>query len=152
MESGIYKIVNTQNGKLYIGSAININRRWNEHKSELRGNKHHSPRLQNSYNKYGEENFIFEIIEEIEDKEKLIEREQYWLDYYKSYDKKRGFNICLNARSCLGVERTEEYKQKISVANKGKKHSEEAKKKIGENARNRVVSEETRRKDRKSVV
>ena len=62
-KSGIYKILNIINNKIYIGSAVNIDRRWSEHKSLLTNNKHHSKYLQNSFNKYGTENFLFEVVE-----------------------------------------------------------------------------------------
>ena len=59
--SGIYKITNNVNGKFYIGSSQNISRRWYDHKRELRIQKHHNKYLQRAWNKYGEENFSFEI-------------------------------------------------------------------------------------------
>ena len=57
--SGIYKIVNTVNGKKYVGSAVDIKRRWQAHKLRLRKNNHHSPKLQNAWNKHGESSFTF---------------------------------------------------------------------------------------------
>jgi hypothetical protein len=60
--SGIYKIVNKINGKYYIGSSINIHRRWREHKCGLLNNKHPNLHLQKSWNKYGCNNFDFIII------------------------------------------------------------------------------------------
>lgn len=55
--SGIYEIRNTINGHCYIGSAVNIQKRWNNHKHELLNHKHHSIHLQNDWDRYG-----FEII------------------------------------------------------------------------------------------
>ena len=69
----IYKITNIINNKIYIGSAIDTYNRFSKHKSQLNKNKHHNSYLQNSWNKYGEQNFKFEIIEYITDKNKLIE-------------------------------------------------------------------------------
>ncbi len=63
--SGIYKIVNIKNGKMYIGSSKNIKRRWSVHKSALKNNRHHSTYLQRAWNKYGKENFIYEVIKEM---------------------------------------------------------------------------------------
>jgi group I intron endonuclease len=63
--SGIYKIVNIKNGKMYIGSSKNIKRRWSVHKSALKNNRHHSTYLQRAWNKYGKENFVYEVIKEI---------------------------------------------------------------------------------------
>jgi group I intron endonuclease len=64
--SGIYKIVNQQNGKFYVGSSKNIIRRWYIHKSALKNNRHHCIHLQRSWNKHGEQTFKFEIIKELD--------------------------------------------------------------------------------------
>ena len=61
---------------------MNFGDRWDCHKAQLRGNYHDNPHLQNSWNKYGEENFIFEVIEVV-DKCDIDEREKYWIDYYR---------------------------------------------------------------------
>lgn len=63
MKSGIYQIRNINNNKLYIGSAVNLIKRKNGHFSALFKNKHENNKLQNAYNKYGKETFIFEILE-----------------------------------------------------------------------------------------
>lgn len=82
---GIYGIINLINDKKYIGSSINIRHRFITHKCYLRKNIHSNKHLQSAWNKYGEENFKFELIEECEE-DKLIEREQYWIDYYGRYE------------------------------------------------------------------
>ena len=61
---GIYSITNTLNNKRYIGYSIDIQRRWATHKRDLKNNKHENDHLQKAYNKYGEDAFKFEIIEE----------------------------------------------------------------------------------------
>ena len=61
-ESGIYRIRNLVNNKFYIGSAVNLNKRKSQHFYYLRNNKHHNKPLQNSFNKYKKDNFIFEIM------------------------------------------------------------------------------------------
>ena len=63
---GIYKITNLKNHKIYIGSSNNIMRRWYEHLRDLKNQKHCNSHLQNAWNKYGENNFLFEIIEIVE--------------------------------------------------------------------------------------
>jgi group I intron endonuclease len=63
--SGIYKIVNKINNDFYVGSSKNINRRWHTHKSTLKYNRHHCIYLQRSWNKYGGQNFSFEILKEM---------------------------------------------------------------------------------------
>jgi group I intron endonuclease len=82
---GIYKIRNIINDKFYIGSAKDIKRRWRRHKCGLRGNKHENLVLQRAWNKYGEENFVFEIVEICEMKE-LLELEQKYLDLKPQYN------------------------------------------------------------------
>ena len=75
---GIYKIKNIKNDKVYIGSAINIYRRFVTHKHLLRNNKHFNTHLQSSWNKYNSDNFIFEIVEECE-KSLLENREEFYI-------------------------------------------------------------------------
>lgn len=91
-KSGIYQIRNLVNNKIYIGSAEEFYRRKNyEHFYSLKRNKHVNRKLQRAYNKYGEQNFIFEIIEFVEDESKLLEHEQYWMDRFNVV--KNGYNI-----------------------------------------------------------
>src|SRR5882762_11675862 len=84
--SGIYRFVNWVNGKMYVGSAVNLYQRRVDHIKELRANKHRSPYFQFAWTKYGELNFIFEILEHVEDKAFLLSREQFYLDKFKSYE------------------------------------------------------------------
>lgn len=120
MTSGIYKIINIQNGKCYIGSSKNLKKRLNGHRRSLTKCDHHSILLQRSWNKYGEENFEFEIIEECSI-DVLLEREQHWMDETKCYDKKFGYNILPNAGSSVGRKVSEKTKKKLSIAAKMQK-------------------------------
>lgn len=86
----IYKIKCLKNKKIYIGSSKDTIKRWNTHKCLLRKNKHHCSRLQKAWNKYGEQNFSFYIIEILPTSDFLIDKEQFWIDYYDSYN--LGFN------------------------------------------------------------
>jgi len=97
--SGIYSITNKENNKKYIGSSKDIYRRWLEHERELNKNTHHSLHLQNAWNKYGKDVFIFEIIEIVDsdDKYALFEVEQKWMDYYKCYNQEYGYNMTKNS-------------------------------------------------------
>jgi group I intron endonuclease len=83
MNNGIYKIINSKNGDFYVGSCASrrwgFKYRWNNHIRSLRKNSHHSAILQRAWNKYGEDSFKFEIIEECEPEQCLL-REQYYLD------------------------------------------------------------------------
>jgi len=92
MKSGIYKITNVKNGKFYIGSAKDIDRRWWEHKNDLKKNKHKNPKLQHAWDFYGENSFEFIILENVIECE-LFKREQFYLDMFKPYMRDIGYNI-----------------------------------------------------------
>lgn len=146
MKSGIYKITNKINGKFYIGSSVDVKRRWYMHKFDLRKGKHHSPYLQNAWDKHGEENFVFSVLFETK-KELLVEKEQELLDMTKCYNREIGYNIGKVAGAAFtGKTHTEEAKRKISEANRGNTHSAETRRKIAETSRGRVHSKETREK------
>ena len=125
-DSGIYKITNIINNKVYIGSAFNLHNRIYIHCYLLRRNEHHNPHLQSAWNKYSESSFEFNVIE-ICNRDDLLTREQFWLDEYKSYDNKYGYNICKIAGNTSGRRFSEETKQKMRESRLGSKASEEAK-------------------------
>lgn len=85
MKSGIYKILNTLTGDFYIGSSKRIEKRWKEHINELTKNKHYNPILQRAWNKYKQENFIFELIIECPP-EKLLDVEDSFLEKLPKYN------------------------------------------------------------------
>ena len=120
-KSGIYKIINLSNNKIYVGSAINIRTRWNSHRSLLNNNKHDNNHLQNAWNRYSENNFRFEIIEYVNNKNNLLLREQFWINKLNVCDKTIGYNLCPIAGSRLGQKISEESKNRISQAQRGKK-------------------------------
>lgn len=80
--------------KVYIGSSILLDYRKRNHFNNLKNNTHNNEHLQNAYNKYGKHNFKWDIIEYIskEDKELLINREEYWISIFQSLDKNLGYN------------------------------------------------------------
>jgi group I intron endonuclease len=87
---GIYKITNLINGKVYIGQSDRINDRKREHFYRLKRNEHHNKFLQNSYNKYGKDTFIFESIEITDE---LDNRELYWINEYGGIDSESNYNL-----------------------------------------------------------
>lgn len=116
MNTGIYKITNIINGKFYIGSTatLGFDKRWKSHINLLRTNKHQNAHLQNAWNKYGEKQFLFEIIEKC-DKSDCIVREQYFIDTLHPE-----YNILKTAGSVLGYRHTAKTKQLIGLSSKGK--------------------------------
>lgn len=113
----IYRIRNTVSGAFYIGSAVCVKNRMAKHFSDLRKGKHGNSKMQNSFNKYGAEAFVFEVIEPVIAKTLLIEREQFYMDSLKPT-----LNIRVIAESCLGMKASEETKRKMSEARSGEKN------------------------------
>lgn len=100
-KSGIYAILQLSTGRHYIGSAKSLSGRWGKHLSDLRKNRHHNSKLQNAWNKYGESDFRFDVIERCE-VDFLVEREQFFIDSTLPY-----FNLLRRARSALGSKHTD---------------------------------------------
>jgi len=107
---------------VYIGSSCTLSRRWTDHKKLLRRNKHYTIHLQRAWNIYGEKSFVFEVIERVPNKSNLLKREQYYIDFYKSYNKRHGYNCNPTAGSQLGFKHSKESKLKMSKSHSGKKH------------------------------
>jgi len=116
IKSGVYEILNTTNGKRYVGSAVDLPRRKHEHWKELRGNRHNNRYLQNAWNKYGEECFEFSVLEYWE-LEFLISFEQWWMNMLCAE-----YNIAPVAGNSLGYKHTDEAKAKMSASAMGKKY------------------------------
>jgi len=137
----IYKITNMINDKFYIGSTINFDKRIYNHISKLNNNSHYNFYLQNDWNRYGSDNFRFEIIEVV-DEDDLIDKEQYWLDFCQPYKRNIGYNINNKAdRSCM----TEETKEKLRLINIGKKMPESMKQKIRKHHENGVYDDKNKK-------
>jgi len=132
MKSGIYKITSPK-GKIYIGSAVNLDKRLKQHEYKYRQwvkDKTSSAcrYLYSAFEKYGFENFKIEVLENCE-KLQLEEREQYWLDFYKSYNKENGYNILKKAYSNVGYKPSKESVEKMRKSLTGRKRSKESIKK-----------------------
>ena len=87
----VYAIKNIKSGKNYIGSTVNPKIRKRQHFTDLRCNRHYNTYLQNSFNKYGESNFEWIVLEEIEDSE-LADKEMFWINHLSSCDREYGYN------------------------------------------------------------
>lgn len=100
MSAGIYVIRNTENNKIYVGSALDVLSRLWHHKNDLRKGKHRNRYLQNAWNKYTEGAFVFEQILQCEPN-KLLELETHYILRYKSGDREFGYNIAYPVRQDL---------------------------------------------------
>jgi group I intron endonuclease len=121
--SGIYQIQSKiKPERIYIGSSVNIQRRWRDHLYLLKKNKHDNQRLQHHYNKYGKNDFVFSIIIGC-GKDDLVTTEQFYIDSIKCW-----FNLCPKAGNTLGVRFSEESKERSRRATLGRKHPIESRK------------------------
>lgn len=124
----IYAIINIADDKHYIGQTSDKDFRWAEHLKQLRGYYHHSILLQRAWCKHGEGNFIFVVLEVLENSSLLNERETHWGKLLKPE-----YNIAPLGGSMRGYKHTEEARANMSAAHKGRPHhSEEEKAKRSE--------------------
>lgn len=93
MICGIYKITCKINNRFYIGSSKDINARWNMHKWELNNNRHDNIFLQRDWNRYGEENFTFEVLEECEFGTQFTVEQRYLNELKPFFKDGTGYNI-----------------------------------------------------------
>ena len=162
MQPCVYKIINVQNDKFYVGSAKDKKVRFQAHRHNLRKGQHHCDHLQRSWNKYGEDAFVFAVISKHATREEAFAEEQKWLDAHVG--KPHCYNTSLNANGgrVPGFTNSPETRAKISKSRKGKmagaEHyrygqtvSEEIRKKIGDTQRGRTRSDEFREKVKQSL-
>lgn len=110
--SVIYKIRFFDSEKFYIGSAVDFGKRRNSHLTDLRKDQHSNVHLQRAFNKYGEEQIIFEVLEEVQEASTLLKCEQEWID---KYDFDLLYNICQFAGNTYGRKHNLESRMKISL-------------------------------------
>lgn len=149
--SGIYIILNTKNGKVYIGQTVDFHGRWKHHKTELNTGCHFNSHLQRAWGKYGAKAFKFHKLEYCS-VDQLDEREQHYLNIYMA--KGLCYNIAKDPTAPMrGRQMSEETRQRMSESNKRRPpFTEDRRRKISEALRGhtrnkgRKASEETRRK------
>ena len=124
----IYRIVNQVNGHVYIGSAAkSIKKRWADHVRDLNNSRHHSQHLQRAWVKYGEASFYVEEVEGNIPPERLLEREQHYLDQRKTnFPAYTNYNVCWIAGNCTGRKATAESRLKMSNSHKGIRRTPES--------------------------
>lgn len=109
----LYEIKNLSDGKIYVGITNNIARRWKEHRSELRANRHGNCHLQAAWNLYGESIFQFTVINEFNDLEELNKAEIEFINRYDLNNPSKGYNL---ANGGAGHVHTQEARDKIAEA------------------------------------
>lgn len=114
---GIYMIENKVNKKAYVGQAVDIFGRWRRHIRELSGQYHYNRYLQRAWDKYGEENFEFSIIEECDECE-LDAKEIYWVAEKDSFY--NGYNETKGGDGVRGYKHSDEQRKKMSERMSGK--------------------------------
>lgn len=133
---GVYLIHCQTTKKNYVGSAaFSLKQRWSRHINDLNKNKHCNRFLQRSWNKYGQNAFLFIVLEECE-VNGCIKLEQKYVDAIKPE-----FNMCKIVNSRLGVKHTKDACKKISKRLKGKKKSKEHIEKVAEALRGKKYPE-----------
>ncbi len=143
---GIYVIRHVLTERVYVGSAVNISGRWNNHRHRLRKGNHHAKRLQAAWSLSGEDAFDFRVVEIVPLKRAMIEREQWWMDELQAADLKIGFNTCRSAGHTAGRVTPPETRLKISAGNTGKIHPPEFGAAITARSMGHEVKPETRAK------
>lgn len=158
---GIYAITNVVNGNLYIGQTGEcFQRRYWHHRWKLRNKQHDNGHLQAAFNKYGEDAFIFEVLEVVDDVSALDEREIAQIASHPN-----AYNILKGGGGRRGVPMNEHAKQIVGSKNRehmlGRKHTEETKRKMSEAHKgqphtrysvNTVINEDIARQIKKELM
>lgn len=154
---GIYEIRNLVNNKVYIGSTINLQKRYNSHISQLKNQNHDNQHLQNSYNQYGIDKFEMKLLKTCDEISLLIE-EQFYLNLYWNEQNKKFNENCFNiakfsGNPMLGRHHDDSTKNAIKLANSGEKNywfgktlSDEHKLKCRKAKIGKKATEETKKK------
>lgn len=143
-KTGIYKITNLMNNKVYIGQSTNIYKRWYDEKRLTSINKH----LKNAFTKYGIDNFSFEILEECSEDELNIKEKEY-IERFTSFDRECGYNKTTGGDTNFRQKThtvSKETRAKISNSKKGIMFSEEHKKNLSIARNKRVITEQQKQK------
>lgn len=119
-DCGVYGIINRANGRIYIGGSENLSRRRCVHKYGIRHGRHHVQELQKDILETPD-SFEFVIIEQLTDPSLVIQREQFWMDFFQSYNSPNGYNKCRIAGSMIGYKHGPEMRAKFGLKLRGRK-------------------------------
>lgn len=139
---GIYRIVNTQNNHVYVGQTRqNFFRRYLHHQWKLKNGSHDNTYLQNAWNLYGAESFVFEVVECVTNPDVLNDLEIAYIRRYRAIGS--CYNLSSGGGGRSGVQLSDEHKQKIGEKNRlnmmGRKATEETKRKMSAARKGKVI-------------
>lgn len=140
----IYSVINKLTGEMYIGSTKDFYNRICGHIWHFKNNIHQNSRMQNVFNKYGKDIFMFDVLEMVYDENLLILLEQKLINFFNPE-----YNICKIAKSRLGVKMSDESRAKMRLSKLNQ--SPETKRKISETLKGNKISEEVRAKMSKAL-
>lgn len=151
----VYKVVNEENGKVYIGKTKKtLEDRWKRHLylAEKGVNRH----FYDAINHYGKEKFSIELLEECNTEDELDRREKYWIDQFNSISREKGYNMTEGGEggdtfSCQSEEKKEEIREKLSKLHSERDRDEETYKKIADAERGQNLKDETKDKISESL-
>lgn len=173
---GIYRIVNITNGKSYVGQTAEcFQRRYWHHNWCLSQGKHHNKKLQEDWNLYSEDSFIFEVLQKTSNSDDLDELEVKYISNYKSSDVNLGYNLQpgghsgfnnspfvspearkrvgeINRKRMLGSKLSEETRAKMRASSKHRSPTEEERRALSKRMSERVVSDATKEKLRQANI
>jgi group I intron endonuclease len=146
---GVYAIKHIPSHRIYVGSSCNVHKRMRDHLSFLKTNRHHSQHLQNCWNKYGKDQFVFSVVKECSSLEEALSVEQALLDCFFGKTLFNAKNVAMGVG--IGISHPnkskplpEEQKAKISAALKGRQKTKEHIEKVRQKNLGKIVLEKTK--------
>jgi len=143
---GVYVIINTVSWRYYIGSSIDIRKRWRAHRTDMNTRRHNNPHLVHAWHRYGRSAFAFLVVEIVPDADDLLAAEQKWLDAARDIGAAL-YNVAITAGApARGVKLSEAHRRAIGAAHRGMKRSAEARRNISESRKGSTLTEEHKAK------
>ncbi len=144
--TGVYCILNTVNGKRYIGSTcVSFKQRMRNHRAGLVSRKHNNPHLRSAYLKYGSHAFKFIVLVRCA-KEDCLTQEQKMIDHYSSADRRFGYNVLPKAGNSSGYKHDQRVIDAGRTRRLGKRLSKITKAKISKSLAGRILTKDHRDK------
>lgn len=146
MTAGVYLITCAANGRFYVGSSNNVERRFRRHITAMEGGRHHNPLMQRAWRKYGSSAFVLELIAECTDLGERTTRETAEIAARRATDPAIGFNIAEEAGVVVGPTgpKSAEHRRKIGDAHRGREKSSEERQRISDAQKRRLSDPEAR--------